>query len=88
MTELQNNAKDLVKALSTLRRIKTRLNPYCDLNYGEMSVFAALMKLKDISEKDALIQMAEISREMDISKPALSQIVNKLEDKGLVERVF
>ncbi|MDF2685374.1 MAG: Transcriptional regulator, partial [Clostridia bacterium] len=34
------------------------------------------------------IQMNEISSFLSISKPALSQIINKLEDKGLVERIF
>ena len=58
------------------------------LSFAEVKVFFAMAKIYEQNGEKNCVQMSEISDTLGISKPALSQIVNKLEDKDLVERVF
>lgn len=58
------------------------------LSFTEVKVFFAMAKIYEQNSEKNCVQMSEISDLLGISKPALSQIVNKLEDKDLVERVF
>ena len=90
MVEFAEQGRELFDALAVFRRKRGKFHVVGDLCMSEMAVFGALMKLSGDLEQDKVepLRMSEISGEVEISKPALSQIVNKLENKGLVERIF
>lgn len=85
MVEYKPYAKEILDAVAPFRKIP-RTPPFLHgLHYGEMAVFGILMQISDSKEN---ITMSEVSSALDISKSALSQLVNRLEEKGLVERVY
>jgi DNA-binding MarR family transcriptional regulator len=86
--EYTKNSRELIEAFMKFRKISRRMNYFEELNFSEMTVFFAMKKIDDDHPETHNVQMNEISSFLSISKPALSQIINKLEDKGLVERVF
>lgn len=88
MIEYEEQAKELFQALSIFRRSKRKFHGSGDLCMSEMVVFGALMKISEEKEEGGPLPMSELVQEVDVSKPALSQIINKLENKGLVERIF
>lgn len=89
MIEYEEQARELFQAISTFRRIKGKVNITGDLCMSEMAVFGALMKLSEETQQEGEpLPMSHLVQEVDISKSALSQIINKLENKGLVERIF
>jgi DNA-binding MarR family transcriptional regulator len=75
------HAEELLEILMRFKKIM-RVHPYLEeLNFSEMVVCGVL------AHKEAKqMQMKDISDVMKISRPALNAIVNRLEDKSLVER--
>ena len=53
---------------------------------GVMPVFALLFR-EMRRRGDSCVRMTDVSRRLSITKPAATQAVNRLVDKGLVERV-
>ncbi|MEE0775846.1 MAG: MarR family transcriptional regulator [Bacillota bacterium] len=58
------------------------------LSFGDMAVFGAMMKNLTEHRDTEAVRMNDLHRNLCISPPALSQSINRLEDKGLVERTF
>ena len=56
-----------------------------DIHPGDMAVFGLLMKAKKINGQ-ARLKMTELSQTMGISKAAATQAVNRLVDRGLLDR--
>jgi len=77
----EQDAEKLMNMILGLRKINKDLNNK-PLPFREMSVLGMLKMNEDI------IQMSEISSNLEMTKPALSQLINKLEDAELVERIF
>lgn len=74
--------KDLLVSLASIRKIDINQRYLTNLNFNEMQV---LLLLKKHINRDDII-MSDISDELKITRSAISQIVNKLEEKELVER--
>ncbi len=88
MSDYQEESSELFQALLRFRRNKSDLRTMGKLCLSEMEVFGIIKGLFEEEDGAVPLRMSEISKKAGLSKPALSQIVNKLEDKGLVERTF
>lgn len=53
---------------------------------GALAVFGALFESGDAGG-DGRMRMTEVSRRLDVSKPAATQMINRLVERDLVERV-
>lgn len=74
--------KDLLVSLALVRKLDVNQRYLSNLNFNEMQVLLFLKKKQD---KDDII-MSDISDELKITRSAITQIVNKLEEKQFVER--
>jgi DNA-binding MarR family transcriptional regulator len=56
---------------------------------GELprSEFLLLKTIWCMSEEEEKVTISSLSEQLEITKPAVSQIINSLEDKGFVERI-
>lgn len=78
---------ELMSCIYNIKRFVRPPKIYRDLSYSEMSVFTCLKEYYNENENSQPVKTSLICERLKISKPALSQIINKLEDKGFVERV-
>lgn len=84
----KNIAEDLRKSIMRFRRDYTNRSDYFEkLTFSEMTVFWVMRGI--MCENPGLEQVAlsDIGRMLKISKPAITQNINRLEDKELIERV-
>ena len=85
--DYQEKVRELLEVLFKFKNLTRMVNFFEMLSFNEMAVFRALKKLKRDNPETPNVKMGDISKLLKISKPALTQIVNKLEDKGLVKRI-
>lgn len=78
--ELTNIAKDLFASWLSLRKNFKSDKFLEELTFNEIRVCKLLVN-------EEMVQVKEISEVLSISRPALNAILNKLEDKELIERV-
>lgn len=57
------------------------------LNSSEAGVFSAIIRIIAENPKTELFSLSELNSYLNFTRPNLSQTINKLEDKGMVERV-
>jgi len=81
--KLDEIADDLIDSLLVLSRRVSREAPHPHGKKFDPSRFV----LKTVQEL-GLVRMSEIGRHMEISKPYMTALVNKLISEGLVERVM
>lgn len=86
MIKVNKNAKNLFEVIKKFRRITRSDNFLKDMNFNEVMVCGLLMKTEQ-DNGDAFMQAKDLSEKMKISRPALNNVLNKLEDKGFIERV-
>ncbi len=72
--------------LSTQHKQTSNLLP--QMNQSESGVFFAMLQIKTEKPEIELFSLSELNSYLDYTRPNLSQTVNKLEDKNLVERVI
>ncbi len=72
--------------LSTQQRQTGNLLP--QMNQSESGIFFAMLQIKAEKPEAELFSLSELNSCLDYTRPNLSQTVNKLEDKNLVERVI
>ncbi|HEY4389747.1 MAG TPA: MarR family transcriptional regulator [Paenibacillus sp.] len=88
-----NQGNQLLEAISKFKRLHTRAITDERVPRGEfvlMNVISKMMHKHALdSEGDDKpgIKVSELSNKMKISPPSVSQMVNSLEEKGLVERL-
>lgn len=57
------------------------------LNSSEAGVFTAIIRIVAEKPETELFSLSELNSYLNFTRPNLSQTINKLEDKGVVERV-
>ncbi len=85
----QSQKDQLIQAMHRLKKTQNWLPPLPGVSRGEffmMHKIVALSKKADPEKPGAKITDLSVAAEM--SKPAVSQMLNALEDKGLIERVM
>ena len=85
--EEQDITREFLDAMIGVRKASKIPHFFSELSYSELAVFRAMRFLSGGCLPKELVKTSDISAHIQISKPALSQVINKLEDKGLVERV-
>lgn len=85
--EEKDITREFLDAMTGVRKASKIPHFFSELSYSELAVFRAMRFLSDGCLPEELVKTSDISAHLQISKPALSQVINKLEDKGLVERV-
>lgn len=80
-------ARELFPAVHRQHKILPKIKGLEQISVGDMTVFGAMMK--SMPEKDGEgIALGILNRHLCMSPPALSQSINRLEDKGLIKRIF
>ncbi len=77
-------AQRLLRTMFKFRKVELRLPPSSDLNLGELTVLKQFAQTADGLENHGFI--AEMQSHLNITKPAISQIVSGLEKKGYIHR--
>ena len=78
---------ELFSSIHRQQKMLPKIKGLEQVSLGDMAVFGAIMK--NLPEKDSkAVAMGTLHRYLRMSPPALSQSINRLEDKGLVERIF
>jgi DNA-binding MarR family transcriptional regulator len=78
--------KELFEVIKRFRKISRSDNYLKDLNANEIMVCGILMQAK-MNQNIDKIQAKDLSEKLKISRPALNTLLNKLEDKELIERI-
>lgn len=85
--EEEDVVREFLDTMVSVRKTSKVPHFFNELSYSEVAVFRAMHFLSGEPVPKKLIKTSDISARLKISKPALSQVINKLEDKELVERV-
>lgn len=80
------NTQKLMESFMKLKRFHWTGSPVGDLKHSEIFVLFCIKKFKGSSEGG--LKISEISSHMKVSNPTTTQTVNKLEEKGYVERTI
>jgi DNA-binding MarR family transcriptional regulator len=87
---LENQQRDqLFEVLNKLRKTKHTMPTFDGLPQGEfimMHMISHSMHDQNDNGDDSGIKASDLSSRLHMSKPAVSQMLNSLEDKGFVER--
>lgn len=83
--KFNSDAKQLFLELKKFRKMMRKADYLENLNANEIMVCSIV--LKNIEETGQLVQVKTISEKMGISRPAVNTILNRLEDKKLIERL-
>lgn len=84
MNELNEN---LAQAIKQLFKEKSSIYPYEQLGFSEMTLLTYVYEHMSHDTHISLIQMKDIAAALGISRPALTQTVNRLEAKQLLRRI-
>lgn len=76
--------QQLMAIMQRLHKNNQQMKLHIGIPHSEYSV---LLHLACVEKADEGVSIGDISEHIQISKPAVSQIVNALEDKGLVARI-
>lgn len=88
MSGKTTNQEIFMRAILKIKRVGKPHAFFENLNFGDMAVFGTMRQMTDEGAEDSLIKTSSISNKLKISKPALTQIINRLEEKGLIQRVY
>lgn len=78
------NAEKIYQIMQRFQKIRAGRKPVGGMPHGEIMM---LKRIRMNSSDAEGITISALSELMEITKPAVSQIINALEDKGYVERV-
>ncbi len=81
---VDTNTKKLIEAFMNLKRCHWTGAPHGDVKHSEMFVLFYIKKHNDSSANG--VKISEISSHMKVSNPTTTQTINRLEEKGYVER--
>ncbi|MDD2457670.1 MAG: MarR family transcriptional regulator [Eubacteriales bacterium] len=74
----------LLQLMQMFHRIGVKLLPTDGLNRSELMM---LKTTKTLGSSNEQVTISQLSEHLSISKPAVSQVVNSLEEKDLVKRI-
>lgn len=80
--------KNLFVAMHRRKKVIPKIQGLDQLSFGDMAVFGVMTKHLSENHDNEAVPMTGLLRELCTSPPALSQSINRLEDKGLVQRIF
>ena len=80
---MENNKKDLIKAFKRMIHILSTGNNK-PVKYGKVELYRAEVHILEIIEKNEGIIATGITQMMAVTKGAVSQIITKLQKKGLI----
>lgn len=80
--EEQDITREFLDAMIGVRKASKIPHFFSELSYSELAVFRAMRFLSGGCLPKELVKTSDISAHIQISKPALSQVINKLEDKA------
>lgn len=75
---------DFLKSLYEFAKIVDALSKYDNVSKTEMQIFTTINLLKN--EKKEQVTTSKISKFLDMSKPAISQILKSMEEKDYIKR--
>jgi DNA-binding MarR family transcriptional regulator len=81
------HAEELLNMMMKFKKIAHSNKFLEELSFNEIKLCGIIAKKEYESKTKAQVQMKDLSDQMKISRPALNALINKLEDKELVERV-
>lgn len=85
---MDDTAEKLRRALMNLKRsVMVVPHFFKDLSMADMSVFWAMHSIFRQDPTAQQVAIGDLVKRIGVSKPAITQNINKLEDKGLVQRV-
>lgn len=82
--DTNSTTQKLLEAFVKIKRFHWAGTPIGDLKHSEIFVLFCIKKSK-ASDIDG-IKLSEISKRMKVSNPTTTQVINRLEDNGYVER--
>lgn len=80
--------ENFIKSLIKFKRIEKPAHREEELSFSEMRVLVLVKENYEERGENSGLKMSAMSKILSISKPALTQIINKLESAGFVERRF
>jgi len=85
----QTEKEKLLEALHSLKRTQTWLSPLGGVSRGEYITLHMIYHLsKNADENESGTKITDLSKAVQMSRPAVSQMLNCLEKKGLIERMM
>ncbi len=85
----QSKKDDLIQAMHRLKRTQNWLPPISGVSRGEFFMMHKIVSLSKNADGDKPgTKITDLSVATEMSKPAVSQMLNALEGKGLIERVM
>lgn len=82
----KNLKKQYMRAILRFRKVGMTLPQASDLNMTELVVMRGLEK--NCSDSDSNTGIAEVQKQLHITKSAISQMMTSLEKKGYIERMI
>ena len=83
----ENITNDFMNTLLAVRKERRFFPCLCKLRYSEMAVLSAICFLSESTPQTEAVKTGDICAYLKISKPAASQILDHLEDKGVIRRI-
>lgn len=77
------NLERIFHALQQFQKVNLFSSVVCGMTHSEFMI----MRYIRLNSMDEGVKITTIAEKMEISKPAVSQMINVLEEKGYVERV-
>lgn len=78
----------LVQAMHRLKRTQTWNPPLGNISRGEFFMLHKIFHLVRHAEEKPGAKITDLSVAAEMSKPAVSQMLNSLESKGMIERIM
>jgi DNA-binding MarR family transcriptional regulator len=79
---LENNLMELERFCAKAWRVHAKEDPLCMLSFNEYDY------LRVIQESEGGVRITDLAEQMKVTKPSASNMVVRLEKKGLVQRVI
>lgn len=84
---MEDRILQLIAALSKMSTNPKQRVLIRGLNTSETAVFSAIIRIVAEKPGTELFSLSELNSYLNFTRPNLSQTINKLEDKGYVERI-
>ena len=80
--------QELIDVIVKLKKVSKHLIVIPGISQGEIVILHKIVQLqKGLQENEPGVKISELSKAATMSKPAVSQMLNALENKALIERV-
>jgi len=85
-----NQRSELFEVISKFKKLRSWIPPVPGLSHGEFMMMHMLDKCRElkVNQDNPGIKISTLSAHMHMSMPGASQMLNSLENKGMVERIM